>query len=53
MYDQGMIVETEDDRYIVNFKYVIKSQYADLHLVDTGSYEAFDSVCYETMVGVV
>ena len=49
-----MIVETDDERYITNFKYVIKPEYIDrLADLDTAAYEAFDSICSETMVGFV
>lgn len=54
MYDQGMIIETDKERYITNFKYVIRPEYIDkLGELDTASYEAFSSICSETMVGFV
>jgi len=56
VYDQSMIVELPQRKakYVANFRYSLKDgvlpdQYDKLK---TGSYEAFDSNCSETMVGV-
>ena len=57
IYDQAIIVELPQKhkaRYMANMRYNLKkdieeSQYDALKC---GSYEAFDSVCDETMVGV-
>jgi len=50
----SIIVETDDLRFIVNFKYVLKEKfYNDLEYVSTSNYEAFDTICSETMVGFV
>lgn len=54
MYDQGIFVETDAFRFIVNFKYTVKPEFFDkVDKLSTSSYEAFDSLCNETMVGFV
>ena len=56
VYDQSIVIElpSRDAKYMANFRYSLKpdvspSQFDSLK---TGSYEAFDSKCSETMVGV-
>lgn len=54
VYDQSIIVnlpERDNAKYTANMRYVLKEGQSDQGL-GTGSYEAFDSVCSETMVGV-
>ena len=54
MYDQGLIVEINNIRYFANFKYILKPEFYDqLTYVGTSTYEAFNDVCSETMIGVV
>ena len=54
MYDQGIFVETDALRFIVNFKYTVKPEFVErVDRLSTSSYEAFDSLCNETMVGFV
>ena len=56
LYDQGLIIETNDLRFYSNFKYTLKEDWAtpdQLRRIEVNSYEAFDSRCGETMVGLV
>jgi hypothetical protein len=51
-----MVVEYNNLRYIVNFKYTLKPEKAEngnLGAVDVSNYDAFKSVCSSTMVGFV
>ena len=54
VYDQAIVVELPRGKFMANMRYNLKpnvqaSQYDSLN---TGSYNQFDSVCDETMVGV-
>ena len=56
IYDQGLIVETNKNRFFANFKYTLKDDNDDLAALkqlDVGSYEQFNSECNKTMIGVV
>lgn len=56
LYDQGLIVETDLSRFFANFKHTLKPSFSSqqvLEELEESSYEAFTSVCSETMVGVV
>ena len=56
LYDQGLIVETPSSRLYANFKHTLKPSFSSLETLEEleeSSYEAFTSVCSETMVGIV
>lgn len=54
VYDQGMAVETEDFRFVANFKYTVKpGSYYFLEELGVSSYGDFDTRCDQTMVGFV
>ena len=56
LYDQGMIVETSLLRFYANFKYTLKSEFSSPHSLNNleeSSYDCFNSVCFQTMVGFV
>ena len=56
LYDQGFIIETNDLRFFSNFKYTLKEDWAtpdQLRRIEVNSYDAFESRCGETMVGLV
>ena len=43
-------------RLFTNFKYTLKPEYQDryeIDLIEENSYDAFNSVCYSTLVGMV
>jgi len=45
--------ERDNAQYTANYRYVLKDSYTgDVNGLRTGSYESFDSVCTETMVGM-
>ena len=54
IYDQSIFVELPDRdaaKYVANFRYEIKEGQANDGPLTTGSYDSFDSVCSETMIG--
>lgn len=54
MYDQAFVVQSPEYRFIANFKYVIQPSAIDfIEALSTSSYEKFDSLCNETMIGTV
>ncbi|TNV80537.1 hypothetical protein FGO68_gene13534 [Halteria grandinella] len=56
LYDQGMIIESPELRFYANFKYTIKTDKQDedsIKQLEESSYDAFNSICYQTMVGFV
>jgi hypothetical protein len=54
MYDQGFIVETDELRFIANFKYTVKQEELEnVARIGSATYEAFNNQCNATMVGIV
>lgn len=50
-------MQTSTYRFISNFKHTLKADHSDtldkVYAIDESSYEAFNSRCFETMVGFV
>ena len=56
MYDQALILETPECRFYSNFKHTLKPDYHDIESLSDlheASYEAFNSECHKTMVGMI
>ena len=56
LYDQGLVVETTKFRFYANFKYTLKKDDSDLlalRSLSEGSYDSFNSLCFQTMPGLV
>jgi len=56
LYDQGMILDSEEYRLYANFKYNLQPDNyyeIDIKCIEVSSYDQFDSECNATMVGFV
>ena len=56
LYDQGIVVETSKFRFYANFKYTLKKDEIDLlglRSLSEASYDSFNSLCFQTMPGLV
>ena len=56
MYNQGMVVTFEDQRFITNFKYILEDPESSANAIGSlsvGSLSSFRSICSKTMIGVV
>lgn len=52
MYDQALTIFNEKKRWMANFRYEVNSN-KGWETLSTGDYDEFDSVCRQTMVGIV